>query len=187
MQEDSDLIDLYKKQQDMKALGQLYQRYSHLVYGVCLKYLRDRDEAKDAVMGIFEKLIQDLLKHDVDNFKSWLHVLSRNFCLMQLRKQKGTAQIEISEFSNDQSMEFAIAVHHDDDDDEIEKDIELLIPCIETLQLEQQKCIKLFYLDQNPYKVVAETTGYDMNKVKSYIQNGKRNVKKCIENRREKF
>lgn len=167
----------------MKVLGELFQRYSHLVYGVCLKYLQDRDEAKDAVMEIFEKLIEDLLKHEVSNFKSWLHVLSKNFCLMKLRKRKPTSKSGPQTISSHADMEFALPVHHGDEQS-IDSDIELMIPCIEELQEYQKECIKLFYLEEHSYKEVADMTGHEVGKVKSYIQNGKRNVKNCIENRR---
>jgi RNA polymerase sigma-70 factor (ECF subfamily) len=53
--------------------------------------------------------------------------------------------------------------------------------CIETLGDEQKQCVKLFYLQEKCYKEITESTGFDMNKVKSYIQNGKRNLKICME------
>ena len=107
---DRELLEKYKKSGNIEVLGVLYQRYMHLVYGVCLKYLKDREESQDAVMQLFEKLIDSLRKHEVDNFKSWLHVTTRNFCLMELRKRKPNADLDsISE----KFMESDVYLHHD--------------------------------------------------------------------------
>ena len=92
---DQDLIFLYKETNDLSVIGELYSRYTSLVYGVCLKYLKDRDEAKDAAMQLFERLIDTLKSHEVENFKSWLYVSARNHCLMQIRSKKGKFKEEI--------------------------------------------------------------------------------------------
>lgn len=181
---DAELIIMYKTSNDLEVLGQLYQRYTALVFGVCLKYLRNKEDSKDAVMQIFEKLIESLKKHDVQNFKSWLHVSSRNFCLMELRKRKRqefTVQYEDSTFEN---MEFGLSKHHNDEDI-LDNDIDILKKCIEKLTLQQKTCIQLFFIEENSYKEVSLNSGYEIKKVKSYIQNGRRNLKKCIEKNRE--
>src|SRR5438045_7077348 len=92
---DNELISLYKQRNDLSVIGELYSRYTSLVYGVCVKYLKDRDEAKDATMQLFEKLIDTLKSHEIDNFKSWLYVSARNHCLMQIRGKKGKFNEEI--------------------------------------------------------------------------------------------
>src|SRR5579871_3069027 len=106
-QSDSELILLYKETGDLAVIGQLYTRYTSLVYGVCLKYLKDRDDAKDASMQVFEKLIQLLKGHEVENFKSWLYVTARNHCLMCIRSKKGKFNEEIS----DQLVENSFLLH----------------------------------------------------------------------------
>lgn len=151
----------------------MYKRYTHLTLGLCIKYLKDKELAQDAVMNIFEKLMNDLLKHDIHNFKSWLFTYSRNFCLMQLRKK--THEISIDDIQNYHSelMETQEDLHPID-----EKEIQLqeLEKALETLNDEQQKCVKLFYIKEKSYQEVVDETGYEMKKVKSYIQNGKRNL-----------
>lgn len=173
---DAVLLNLYKSTGELAHLGELFARYKALVYGVCLKYLRDRDDAKDAVMQVFEKLIQSLHQHEVENFKSWLYVTTRNYCLMQLRTKKGKFT---EEFSPD-LMENQLLLHPEHEP-ELETNLTRLEHCIETLISEQQQCVRLFYLDECCYKEVAETTGFSLNQVKSYIQNGKRNLKLCME------
>ncbi len=181
---DLELIGMYKQTSDLKILGQLYSRYTHLVFGVCLKYLKNSDDSKDAVMQIFEKLIDSLLKHDVQNFKSWLHVTSRNHCLMELRKRKSHKIIASSDFSIVESMESPLSVHHNDED-LLNEDLLLMKKCMEKLSEEQKYCIKLFYLEERSYNEVSLESGYELKKVKSFIQNGKRNIKNCIEKNRE--
>lgn len=173
---DSELIDRYKESGDLAILGVLYRRYMTLVYGVCLKYLKDREESRDAVMQIFEKLITIVRDHNIAHFKSWLYVTSRNHCLMQLRSRKGKQFEEIST----QFME-SDGFAHLEEEPEIESNLSKLEQCIEQLVAEQKHCITLFYIQQKCYKEVAALTGFDDNKVKSYIQNGKRNLKICME------
>ena len=181
---DLELIDMYKQSNDLKILGQLYSRYTHLVFGVCLKYLKNSDDSKDAVMQLFEKLIDSLLKHDIQNFKSWLHVTSRNHCLMELRRRKSNRIISNDEFSIVESMESSIPVHHNDED-LLNEDLLIMKKCMEKLSEEQKNCIKLFYLEERSYNEVSLESGYELKKVKSFIQNGKRNIKNCIEKNRE--
>ncbi|MFC5283472.1 RNA polymerase sigma factor [Pedobacter alpinus] len=173
---DEHLVAKYKKSGDLQVLGSLYKDYMPLVYGVCLKYFKEPELSKDAVMQIFEQLIEKLKNHEVKNFKSWLYVLSRNFCLMELRKSKKMNIVNI----DDNFVESAPLLHHDDNDTK-EAQLVLMEKCIETLTEEQKWSVKLFYLQQKCYTQVADVTGYDLKKVKSYIQNGKRNLKICIE------
>ncbi len=173
---DEALVKLYKKKGDLEIVGELYDRYTALTYGVCLKYLKDREEARDAVMQIFEKLITTLKSHKIKSFKSWLYVTARNHCLMQLRASKGRFFEELQPAL----MESDVNGHPDSGMD-IERDLNRLEQCMETLAKEQQQCVRLFYLQQKCYREIAETTGYELTKVKSYIQNGKRNLKICME------
>lgn len=178
--DDQSLIKQYKSTKDMDVLGLLYQRYLHLVYGVALKYLKSRDEAQDATMQIFEQLVDKVIKHDIDNFKSWLHVLTRNHCLMQLRSTKSKVlqhSVDISSIH----MENEQLLHHDDKESKLEEQITKLERCIQKLKSEQKQCVELFYLEQKSYKEIEERTELPLKKVKSYIQNGKRNLKICIE------
>ena len=173
---DEELLNLYQTTQKLEWLSMLYLRYTSLVYGVCLKYLKDREDSKDAVMQIHEKLIESLLQHKITNFKSWLYVNARNHCLMQLRSMKGRKMEEISPFL----MENGLQEHLEDEMDS-ELNIARMEKCIETLVEAQQQCVRLFYLQEKCYKVIADQTGFDLNQVKSYIQNGKRNLKICME------
>jgi RNA polymerase sigma-70 factor (ECF subfamily) len=173
---DEELIDLYKKSGKLDIVGELYNRYTALTLGVCLKYLRDREESRDAVMQIFEKLMVTLKDHDIGHFKGWLYVTARNFCLMQLRAKKGKNFEEISPFVMENGSEM-----HLQEGPEIEANLTKLEKCIETLGNEQKDCVRLFYLEQKCYKEISEITGLDMSKVKSHIQNGKRNLKICME------
>jgi RNA polymerase sigma-70 factor (ECF subfamily) len=175
-QTDEELVALYKKSDDLEIVGVLYDRYTALTFGVCLKYLKDREESRDAVMQIFEKLIITLKAHEITMFKGWLYVTARNHCLMQLRARKGKNFEELSPFL----VETGGNGHHDQGA-EIELNLSRLEKCMESLANEQQQCVRMFYLQQKCYKEITESTGYDLNKVKSYIQNGKRNLKICME------
>jgi RNA polymerase sigma factor (sigma-70 family) len=175
-QTDEELVALYRKSDDVAIVGELFNRYTALVYGVCMKYLKDREESRDAVMQIFEKLIASLKEHEINVFKAWLYVTSRNYCLMQLRGKKGKNFEELSPFLMENGTH-----EHLESGPEIEGNLHQLEKCIQELASEQKQCVKMFYLEQKCYKEITELTGFDLNKVKSYIQNGKRNLKICME------
>ncbi len=173
---DSELLIQYKVSGDVQILGELFSRYTSLIYGVCLKFLKDRDDSKDAVMQVFEKLVQTLRNHEIENFKSWLYVTSRNHCLMHIRSRKG----KMTEAISDNLMESDLILHLEEEP-ELEGNLSKLETCIQLLINEQKKCVELFYLEQKCYKDITGLTGFDLNQVKSFIQNGKRNLKICME------
>lgn len=177
---DQELLSIFIKGKNMDVLGELFGRYMHLVYGVCLKYLNNRDDAKDAVMQIFEKINTDVFRFEIGNFKSWLFVVTKNFCLMELRKNKRKFKINNEENSAN-IMEKDAEVHPIDKEQEINLE-KALLECIEKLKGEQQKCIRLFYFEDKCYREIASEIEIDEKKVKSNIQNGKRNLKICLEN-----
>ena len=172
--EDKELVQLYKNDQDQALIGELYSRYNKLVFGSCLKYLKDRGLAEDAVNDIFVQLSKKLKTHNVEYFKSWLFTVTRNHCIEILRKQnrhrdkKTTSELMYTE-----------TVFHPDEVAD-EETIKALSECISQLPADQQKCIKLFYYEKISYQDIATTLNLNWNKVRSFIQNGRRNLKNCI-------
>ena len=173
---DEELLLEFKQSNSQDVLAKLYLRYTDLVYGVCLKYLKDGEAAKDAVMNIYTELLQKLPQHEVENFKSWLYVLAKNHCLMQLRKEKKMVTVEFQPAVM-QSEDFS----HLDSVLSKEQDFKKLEQCLERLPREQKQSIQLFYLENKCYNEIVEQTGMDWNKVRSLIQNGRRNLKICME------
>jgi RNA polymerase sigma-70 factor (ECF subfamily) len=177
---DTALIIQYKNTGNIDIAGVLYEPYMPLVYGVCLKYLKNREAAQDAVIDIFEKLIVELQKHNTpDNFKTWLYVVAKNFCLMKIRsdKSKENAAANFSDFFMNNQPEL-----HPIDRDDNEDLLPLLKKCIGKLKDLQRESVELFYFKELSYKEISEKLNLDEKKVKSHIQNGKRNLKICIEN-----
>lgn len=182
---DRELVTKYKASGNLDTLGELYQRYMELVYGVCLKYLKEPEDAKDGVLNIFEELVAKLKKHEVENFKGWLYQLTKNHCLMKLRKQK-TGAVPIA-LGNDLSFMQSEENIHLDVELEKEENFKQMKFCLAQLNEEQRQAVELFYLKNKCYKEIAELTLIDINKVRSFIQNGRRNLKICMENRLEKL
>ena len=175
---DEELVVQYKSTNNTRILGELFKRHSLMCFAVCNKYLKDESAAEDAAMSIFEKLFTDLHKHEIANFKSWLHTVCRNYCLMQLRKQ--TPIVRINDNSEENSESFVNLdrfLHQEDNQQEKEEKLLMLEQAIMQLKDKQKECIELFYLQQKSYDEIATLTGYSPNEVKSYIQNGKRNLK----------
>lgn len=174
------LLTDYRKTGNIELLGKLYEQYMPLVFGLCLKYLKDEEKSKDAVMQLFEDLVKKLRVHEVSNFKSWLYTVARNYCLMEIRASSKHDIVSI----DDNFMETG-ALMHLNTEELPEERLKVMEKCIDSLPSGQKEVINLFYLEQKCYKEVSEITGFDLNKVKSYIQNGKRNLKICIEKNSE--
>lgn len=172
---DIDLVKQFQSSGDLEVLGMLYQRYMDLTYGVCLKYMPDSESAKDAVMQVFEELVQKLPKHQVENFRSWLYSLAKNYCLQVLRKQKN---VKTTEFNPD-DMQSGEELHPEGISPK-EENLRKMEKCLEALPTEQRDAVKLFYLENKCYKDIAEITGLEWNRVRSYIQNGRRNLRVCM-------
>ncbi len=176
--DDEGLLSSYRESGDLAVLGKLYEKYVSLVYGVCLKYLSDEELAKDAAMGIFEELVTKVKQHEIKQFRGWLFVLARNYCLMQIRSGKKMEMVELDGFVENEPV-----LHHDTKYSE--EYLKILEQCMDKLPAKQKESVNLFYLQERCYKEVADATGYSLNDVKSYIQNGKRNLKICIEKHSE--
>ncbi len=173
---DIQLIQLYKKSGDLDTLGELYQRSMELVYGVCLKYLKHPENAQDAVMNIFEELVEKIRKHEIEYFKGWLYTMAKNHCLMCLRATKKGQTSAL----DDNFMHLEEKEHLNNVLDK-EENFNSMEHCLEKLPLEQKKLIELFYLQGKCYNEIAVITNMEWKKVRSYIQNGRRNLRICME------
>ncbi|MFN3298955.1 MAG: RNA polymerase sigma factor [Sediminibacterium sp.] len=172
---DLELLKKYQTDLNKEWLGILLQRYTMLLLGVCMKYLKNEEEAKDAVQQIFLKALNEFDKYQVEYPKSWLYKIACNYCLMKLRDQKAYISIDHAP---------AIAeIEETEKNSNIEKEINLnlLEAAIEELNLEQKTCITLFYLQKKSYQQISAITGFSLLQVKSNIQNGKRNLKILME------
>lgn len=152
-----------------------------LVYGVCLKYLKHPENARDSVMTIFEELVVKLQKHEVENFRAWLYTLSKNHCLMRLRSEKKQPQVnfDVELVQSEENL-------HLNGELEKEENFKKLDYCLGQLPAEQRKAIELFYLQGKCYNEIVEQTGMEWNRVRSYIQNGRRNLKLCMDSAKTK-
>ncbi len=172
---DNELLQNFYNDHNNEWLGILLPRYTLLLLGVCMKYLKNEQDAKDCVQQIFLKVINELHKYKVDYFKSWIYMIAKNHCLMQLR-EKGKITAELNE------QIIRVPDEAEEKNSFIEKDVLIhkMMSAIPQLNEEQQQCIHLFYLQKKSYAEIAEITGFTMLQVKSYIQNGKRNLRKLI-------
>ena len=168
------LLREYRDSGDQAILGELFNQYIHLVYGLCLKYLKERAASQDAVMDIYEHICDKLLTTEVSHFKSWLYMVSKNHCLMALRKSNREDTAEIF-------MEFPDAPHLKEEKISLEENLLALEECIDQLKEEQKKCVQQFFIEKRSYQEVEKSTGMELKKVKSHIQNGKRNLRNCLE------
>ncbi len=173
------LLARYKQERDLRLLGELYERHSEMIYYVCLRYLKDSERSKDAVMHIFEELVQKVDRQEIRSFQQWIYVVAKNHCLMALRGDKSAQNnfsVAFVEFDT-----IAHPVDVEDADTEKEQLLQALERCIERLPENQRASIQLFFFEKKCYKEIAEMTAYSLDGVKSYIQNGKRNLKICVE------
>ena len=179
---DLELILSYQKEKDIEFIGILYKRYVSLVFGLCYKYLENQHDAEDATANIFQILIEKLKDNHVTHFKSWLYIVSKNYVLGEFRKNKNQKTIFQEEFSEN-IMENEEEFHLNIDSNQIQDFDQLLKLGLESLKEAQQVCLELFYLQSKSYVQIAQMTGFDLNQVKSHIQNGKRNLKIFLESK----
>ncbi len=178
---DEDLVAEYQKDGSLEVLGVLYERYMPLVYGVCLKYLKNRANSQDAVTQIFELLIEQVSKHEIKTFKSWLYGVSRNYCLMQLRSQQ-TQKSKMIVLSDTSFMENNMEAHHTNEESLVlDQKTKALNACLATLKDLQRKCVEAFFFEEKCYQEIADEVQIDEKQVKSSLQNGKRNLKICLQ------
>jgi RNA polymerase sigma factor (sigma-70 family) len=176
---DQELLKRFYTKHENEWLGPLLERYTLLLYGVSMKYLKNSEEAKDAVQQIFLKAITELNKYEVSYFSSWLYMIAKNHCLMQLRSKKRAIPVDgITE-----------PTIEDEETDPIkdERTLKVLEEAIQHLNLEQKTCIRMFYLQKKSYQIIAAETGFNLLQVKSHIQNGKRNLRLLLEKQLDKF
>lgn len=173
---DQELLDRYYQSGDQQWIGILLERYTLLLLGVCMKYVKNEEEAKDCVQQIFLKVLTEVSKYKIDYFKSWLYMVAKNHCLMKLRNTQGKRIKELDDKTNLQDSET-------DKQDLLanEHTFSLLEEAINELNEEQKRCVTLFYLQKNSYQQIVEKTGFSLLQVKSYIQNGKRNLRLQLE------
>ena len=173
---DIELLENYYQSKNQQWIGILLERYTMLLLGVCMKYLKNEEEAKDAVQQVFLKVLTEVSKYKIDFFKSWLYMVAKNHCLMTLRAQHGKYTQELKE-------EAPVEQHDTDKNDLLtnEKTYALLEQAIAELSEEQKQCVTLFYLEKKSYQQISAQTGLNLMQVKSYIQNGKRNLRMLLE------
>jgi RNA polymerase sigma factor (sigma-70 family) len=174
---DQELLERFYADHNNEWLGILLERYTLLLLGVCMKYLKNEDDAKDSVQQIFLKVIQELHKYRVEYFKSWVYMVAKNHCLMKLRDKQGKPSTEITERMLSAPEEEADRQHLLQND----QALTVMEDALKELNPEQKQCVTLFYLQKKSYQEINEMTGFTMMQVKSYIQNGKRNLRILIE------
>jgi RNA polymerase sigma factor (sigma-70 family) len=175
---DEELIRLYFSGKDETIAAELFNRYTHLVFGVCMKYLRNSEDAKDALMQIFEDFLMAEEPVGIRNFSAWLFTVAKNHCLMKLRSKKHALPADEKKMLKleREIMEMPLVMHHYEEE-EYNMSMIRLHSALQKLNPGQKACVELFYLEDKQYKEICELTGYDLLAVKSYIQNGKRNLK----------
>ncbi len=169
------LLAMYYQQRDNIYIGELLSRYTLRLLGVCLKYLKDEDSAKDMVQQVFEKVLQDIGKYKIDNFGGWLYRIAQNACISQIRLKKPVAyeaELMTQPVEEDADRAYFWAV---------DRKYEHLQTALGRLKPDQGVCVEAFFLQKKSYQEIAHEYGYSLAEVKSHIQNGKRNLRIIIE------
>lgn len=171
---DEELLKQFRSSGDKEVISEFFNRYVHLIYTICFPYFKDDDRTRDMVMEIFEALDKKIIKYEIHNFKSWLYRVSRNACLMSLRKDK--KEISWEQIEKHRSIIVENEPHLHLDNGESEK-LQILRTFLTQLKKDQRVCIELMYFKDMSYVDISSATGYSLKQVKSYIQNGKRNLR----------
>lgn len=171
---DAEILENFYRSGDNSWLGTLLKRYTLSLFGVCMKYLKDEEAAKDTVQQVFEKALSEIPKYKINYIKSWLYMVAKNECLMRLRKKQPVAY-------KDELPENITDSHTNETRIRKEELLNLTEQALQQLSEDQRRCIVLFYLESKSYSEISTLTSYSLSQVKSYIQNGKRNLKIILE------
>lgn len=174
---DHELLENFYHDRDNHWLGILFERYTLLLFGLSMKYLKNEEEAKDCVQQVFLKAITELHKYPVQYFKSWLYMVAKNHCLMRLREKQGKPSAEIKDQQIPDETSLSSLQDHIDKD----RRLDMMSSTLDELNKEQKQCVTLFYLQKKSYQEISIETGFTVLQVKSHIQNGKRNLKILLE------
>jgi RNA polymerase sigma factor (sigma-70 family) len=173
---DEQLLTNYVSKGEAHYLGILYERYMPMVYGICLKILKDAGKSEDAVMNIYEELTTKVKEHKIESFRGWLYVLARNHCLMEWRKmqRRSTTHVAPEDMTEFDAIEDAFEIEMPDAPNALQK-------CLQSLVDFQRQCVQLFYYEDKTYKEIADLLIIEIGATRSFIQNGRRNLKICLE------
>jgi RNA polymerase sigma-70 factor (ECF subfamily) len=174
---DDELLLMFRDGEVNPVLEQFYIRYAHLILGTAIKYCKNIEDAEDIVMQVFLQLPHKIEKHSIQNFKAWLHMVTKNECLMQLRKKNHIIPRELENIN--------VISEEPEYDTLTDEQIELVLNSLQELKEPQRSCVQLFYIDKRSYAEISELLSLEINTVKSAIQNGKRNIKLKLEDRNE--
>jgi RNA polymerase sigma-70 factor (ECF subfamily) len=182
---DADLLTRFKQSSSPNDLLPLYERHAELIYALALRYLGTPQRAEDAGMEVWAVLLDKLPKHDISNFRSWLQTTIRNHCLMQLRREKRDPLQQTNNddvfMQSDRLLHLSTESNHHQD-----PDTRPLYHCMKQLNDEQRRCVSMFYLQEGEsYQTIAEQLDLSVGRVRSHLQNGRRNLKICLEGQEE--
>ncbi|MFM1930860.1 MAG: hypothetical protein RL226_163 [Bacteroidota bacterium] len=169
---DEELVHRFRHHKEAKVVGELFNRYALSVLGICRKYNADDSSAEDAAMQVFELLFSLLEKHDIQRFGPWLMMVTRNHCLMQLRKK----DVVRASSADEQAL---MKIEAESAENAVNKEtmLQLMETKMDELKPEQKSCLEMFYKERMTYSEIATALGMDEKSVKSHLQNGKRNLK----------
>lgn len=173
---DEALLSLFRETEKHDYFTALYSRYIPLIYGLCLNYLKTKEDAQDAVMELFADVQEKALRYEIKTFRTWIYSVTKNYCLNILRSKQEIIAVEINAHFME-LVDFPVLFNESNK----RENFRLLQHCLDQLPEPQQKSIQLFFMEDQSYADIAATTGYHLKSVKSYIQNGKRNLKICID------
>jgi len=170
---DDQLIAAYKDG-DQRAFDVLFKKHLHRILGICANTLEQEEDCKDVTMDMYVVLRRELVRHEIHHFEGWLYTIVRNYCLKLIRERKQQQQMETLDGPWAAFLQETNNLQQQYQDEELMLNLK---KAIQELKPDQKECISLFYLDGHSYKEIAEATGLSLNKVKSNIQNGKRNIR----------
>lgn len=170
-----DIKELVQKCIDNNREGQstVYQLYAPKLYGTCLKYARNKEEAEDNLhdgfVTIFKKMSQYTFK---GSFEGWMRRIMINTSLEKYRKQKNVYPIDAEPVGEDTAFEI-----------ETENvDLQLLLSCIQTLPDRYRLVFNLYVLDGFSHKEIAEMLKISENTSKSNLSRARGLLRKKLEN-----
>lgn len=176
MQVDANIINRCK-QQDREAQQALYDRYSPLFFGICVRYMKNRTEAEDVLIEGFYKIFSKINQFkNQGSFEGWMKRIMINEALMAIRKKNNlNLHVEIEKAGLVKTEAVA----------EMNLNYAELLELIETLPTGYRTIFNLYIIEGYKHREIAQKLEISINTSKSQLILAKKKLQELYKKKQE--
>ncbi|MEP0518955.1 MAG: sigma-70 family RNA polymerase sigma factor [Hyphomicrobiales bacterium] len=162
---------------DRNAFNELWERTSAKLFGVCLRILKNRNEAEEALQEVYVKIWRKADSYAPSNYSpmTWLISIARNEAIDRLRAKKpATVDIEeVYDLASDAPTPEKAAI--------AASDLQQINACMEELQPIHAAAVQGAYLEGYSYQELADTYEIPVNTMRTWLRRSLIKLKECLQ------